>query len=96
MNVIKSKKSEGKEEECIRMSVCSSFELPDLAGGENGNFTSASAYLSVFYNREKGRHVVATHDIKVGDVLFVEKPFAFIIFQDVCHSCCKKTVAPIP
>lgn len=64
--------------------------LPLVAGGENGKFASASAYINVFYSKDKGRHVVATHDIEVGDVLFVEKPFAFVAFDSVCHGCCQQ------
>lgn len=70
---------------------------PKVAFGENPNFSSASASIEVKYSSQKGRYVVANKDIKRGQVLFVEKPFAVVpvnknkidIFDNICHNCCQ-------
>lgn len=72
------------------------ISLPEPLGGSNINFKSASKYLNVTYTKEKGRHVLATELIDVGDVLFVEKPFGCVFFEEVCPECGKQSVAPIP
>lgn len=72
------------------------LELPVPVGGVSNTFPSASSYINVFYNETLGRHVKALRDIEVGDVLFVEKPFAYILFHEVCHNCAKQTISPIP
>ena len=72
------------------------LELPVPVGGVSNTFPSASSYINVFYNETLGRHVKALRDIEVGDVLFVEKPFAYILFHEVCHNCAEQTISPIP
>jgi len=67
---------------------------PEVAFGENLNFPSASAGIEVKYASQKGRYVVANKDIQRGQVLFVEKAFAFVpikqvdVFDNICHNCC--------
>ncbi|XP_012254183.2 SET and MYND domain-containing protein 4-like [Athalia rosae] len=66
---------------------------PDLAFGHNENFPYASAALDCKYTPQNGRYVVANRDIKKGDVLFVEKPFAFVLLDyehpsSNCRHCC--------
>jgi len=67
---------------------------PEVAFGENLNFPSASAGIEVKYAPQKGRYVVANKDIQRGQVLFVEKAFAFVpikqvdVFDNICHNCC--------
>lgn len=72
------------------------FTLLELKDGENSNFAFASNALDLIYTKTKGRHVVAKTDIKIGDVLFVEKPFALVALKDVCYNCCIETIAPVP
>lgn len=52
------------------------------------------------YNEEKGRHVIANRDIKMGDILYVERPYAFVVLPAQyiahCHNCCGPYVSPIP
>ncbi|CAG2061728.1 unnamed protein product, partial [Timema podura] len=52
------------------------------------------------YDKFKGRHVKTNRDIKIKEILFVEKPFAFVVLPDHynvhCHHCCKSFIAPIP
>lgn len=65
---------------------------PEVAYGENSDFQFASAAIEMKYALEKGRHVVANRDIKRGQILFVEKAFAFVplshVEADICYNCC--------
>ncbi|KAG7205129.1 hypothetical protein KM043_005500 [Ampulex compressa] len=66
---------------------------PELAFGENPEFSSASAAIEKRFDAEKGRYVVANRDIKKGEILFVEKPFSFVLLDhqktnDLCEHCC--------
>ncbi|XP_053596110.1 SET and MYND domain-containing protein 4 [Microplitis demolitor] len=59
----------------------------------NINFPSASFKLTRKHSPTRGRHIVANEDIKKGDVLFVEKPFAFVPLDNatsdiLCTHCC--------
>lgn len=72
------------------------FILPEPKDGENTGFVSASNSLTVVYSKTKGRHVRAQSDIKIGDVLFVEKPFALLTLKEACDNCCEEIIAPIP
>ncbi|TGZ49030.1 Uncharacterized protein DBV15_10838 [Temnothorax longispinosus] len=74
---------------------------PEVAYGENPNFRSASAAIEVKYAPEKGRYVVANRDIKRGQILFVEKAFAFVPLPHVktyiCYNCCRSCGdTPVP
>lgn len=73
--------------------------LPAPEYGLNPNFPCASAGICVKVSPEKGRHVVATKDLKKGQVLFVEKPFAFVLIynedHDICANCCA-SVGDVP
>lgn len=70
--------------------------LPELKNGGNEDFANASKAIGVVYTKAKGRHVIAKEDIQLGDVLFVERPFAFVVLTQVCHECCTSSMAPIP
>jgi len=69
---------------------------PKVAFGENLYFPSASAGIEVKYAPEKGRCVVANKHIQKGQILFVEKAFAFVpikqtsvdALDNICHNCC--------
>ncbi|XP_043683945.1 SET and MYND domain-containing protein 4-like [Vespula pensylvanica] len=68
--------------------------IPELAFGENPDFPSASAAVDKKYSSEKGRYVVANRDIRKGQILFVEKPFAFVLvdygrISGSCENCCR-------
>ncbi|KAG8035770.1 hypothetical protein G9C98_001426 [Cotesia typhae] len=59
----------------------------------NINFPSASSKLSREYSPIRGRHVIANESIQKGDILFVEKPFAFVPLDNatsdiLCTHCC--------
>lgn len=68
--------------------------LPEVAFGENPNFRSASEAIEVKHTSKKGRHIVANRKIKKGQILIVEKAFAFVSLiydnnDNVCHNCCR-------
>lgn len=75
---------------------------PEVAFGENPDFPSASAGIEVKCAPQKGRYVVANRDIKKGQILFVEKPFAFVLLDhdktvNFCENCCRQcNDIPIP
>ncbi|CAH1397214.1 unnamed protein product [Nezara viridula] len=73
---------------------------PTLNFVENPNFRSASKAISLVRSAAKGRHVIANGDIKFGDVLFVERPFAFVVLPEMsdkyCSYCCKAVYVPVP
>lgn len=57
------------------------------------------------YDDKKGRHVLASKSINVGDVLFVEKAFVFApgfdaesaeLKLDACYNCLRRTLNGIP
>ncbi|KYN29622.1 SET and MYND domain-containing protein 4 [Trachymyrmex cornetzi] len=75
--------------------------LPEVAFGENPNFRFASAAVEIKCTPEKGRYVVTNRDIKRGQILFVEKAFAFVplchIKSDNCYNCCRSSGnTPVP
>lgn len=78
------------------------FELPEPVFGYNKDFSNASVGLDLNFSVAKGRYVVANRDIKKGEILFVEKPFAFVLLDNndseaVCANCCKsKGDTPVP
>ncbi|RZC37445.1 ASC and/or SET domain containing protein, partial [Asbolus verrucosus] len=60
---------------------------------------SARNCIEVQNNEEFGRHIVATRDIRIGDVLSVEEPFACVVEKEVlfhCHECAVLCYNPIP
>lgn len=64
------------------------YELPERKEGENVNVVPASNSLTVVYSKTKERHVRARRDVKIGDVLFIEKPFASVtLVKDACEHC---------
>lgn len=74
--------------------------LPTLLCGTNSTFPSVSSALELRHADTKGRFVITNQDVKQGDVLFIEKPYAFVVlpdhYKDHCHHCTKVLVAPIP
>ncbi|XP_051169953.1 SET and MYND domain-containing protein 4-like [Leptopilina boulardi] len=67
---------------------------PEPAFGVNSNFPYASAALEKKCAPDKGRYVVANRDIHKGQILFVEKPFAFVLLDheqssSLCAHCCR-------
>lgn len=86
----------------IDTNTSKSFELPEPVFGNSPTFPGASAALEVAYAPTKGRYVVTKNDIAKGDVLFVEKPFAFVLLNhgssnNLCAHCCRPLgYGPVP
>lgn len=74
--------------------------VPPLAVGSHPVFPSLSKKLEMRYSPTQGRYVVAAEDIKVGDYLCTEKPYAAVLlweeFGTHCQNCFLVTKAPIP
>lgn len=51
--------------------------LPEVFGKRNNKLKSCSDALALRYNQKRGRHLVATRNIKIGSVLIVDEPFAW-------------------
>lgn len=62
----------------LSRNINSIVALPRVdAGKPNAKMPSCSDSLSLSYDKIKGRHLVATRNIKVGDVVMIDKPFSF-------------------
>ncbi|XP_044006082.1 SET and MYND domain-containing protein 4-like [Aphidius gifuensis] len=68
--------------------------------GENPMIPGLSDAVTLKYSDEFGRHMIATKDIKPGDVLSVQKPYASIINAsmkyELCWHCGKQTWSGLP
>lgn len=73
-------------------------ECPKLRS-RNSKYPCASGAIDVRYSEKFGRHIVATRDIEIGDVLVIEEPY--IAFprpserHSVCSHCLMDTTAGI-
>ncbi|CAH1790753.1 unnamed protein product [Owenia fusiformis] len=74
--------------------------LPTVSYGQNDIFPAASKAFDVSYRPDCGRFATASEDIRVGDVMIVDKPFASVLLPTVyrthCYHCMKRVVAAIP
>lgn len=89
------KRSSGKDFEGTKMLV------PVLTGEANEKYPNASVAVKVRYDTSCGRHTVADKDIKVGDILVSEVPFAAVMLPgeyttNHCYQCFAGTEAPVP
>lgn len=76
-------------------------ELPQLSYGQNSKFVSASCAVDIASSLDKGRYPLAIQDIKVGDILVIEKPFASVLLprhlETHCYHCLRFAAnVPIP
>ncbi|KAL3841918.1 hypothetical protein ACJMK2_020007 [Sinanodonta woodiana] len=75
-------------------------EPPCLSYGINKVITQASSCVELKYNLEQGRFLVGSDDIKAGDTLIVERPFAAVLLPDHddthCHHCYGKLTTVVP
>lgn len=76
------------------------FELPKLTHGHNTMLVSASCAIDIVTSSASGRHLVATRNIDVGDILVIEKPFASVLLpchvDSHCYHCLTLTSNVIP
>ncbi|OQR78055.1 SET and MYND domain-containing protein 4-like [Tropilaelaps mercedesae] len=61
---------------------------------------NASSALDALYSTEKGRFIVANRDLRPGDSLFVERPYASVLLPSFtkshCHHCYRRIRAAYP
>eukprot|EP00112_Aurelia_sp_Birch-Aquarium-sp1_P016113 Seg3621.1 transcript_id=Seg3621.1/GoldUCD/mRNA.D3Y31 product="SET and MYND domain-containing protein 4" protein_id=Seg3621.1/GoldUCD/D3Y31 len=73
---------------------------PNVAHLPHQSIANASDLIMMNYKTEKGRYLEANGEIKAGDVLIVEKPYASVLLPEFYHShcyhCIKPLIAPIP
>lgn len=66
----------------------------------NNEVPCASNAITIKYNEKYGRHIVATRDINVGEIIAIEKPYSVIFnpnnLQTHCSNCLEVCWANIP
>lgn len=65
----------------------------------NPTIQSASLAVDIKFSDSLGRHVVATEDIEIGDIIAIEKPFCSVLvdaFTTHCHECFQLCYNPLP
>ncbi|KAJ8956664.1 hypothetical protein NQ318_014018 [Aromia moschata] len=72
---------------------------PHVNGGLHPNFPCASKKLKVEQKEGMGRYVVANTEIKTGETLVVEPPYAACLLPEMfgthCHHCFERLVSPV-
>ena len=79
--------------------VCRS--LPTISVDKmNTTFTSLTDHCEVVFSPDRGRYIVAKRDIKPGEVIMIERPYASVLEPEFrwshCHHCMARTVSTIP
>ncbi|XP_035673672.1 SET and MYND domain-containing protein 4-like [Branchiostoma floridae] len=78
----------------------STTNIPSVSYGTNSTFPSLSTAVEIRQSEQRGRHAVAAQDIRVGDVLIVEKPYGSVVLPEQgdthCDYCCRRVSAPLP
>lgn len=72
---------------------------PKLDFDPNEKFPCLADVVDIRKNSKYGRHIVATKDIAIGNVIIVEKSCVSELFDDkymVCNNCCKENQNFIP
>lgn len=76
------------------------YETPPEIKEKNEYIECASAAIKIEQNQEMGRHIIAKRDIKPGEVLAVEEPYAKILLKDRylthCYNCLKPSYNLMP
>ena len=71
-----------------------------VTGDENETFPCLSSKVEVTSDDEKGRQVKAVEEIKVGDVVAIEKPYASVLlcenYLTHCQHCLKRLLSSFP
>lgn len=72
---------------------------PKLSFPPDRNFPCLANVLAIQYSKKFGRHIVARHDIGVGETVLIEEPFSFAynaIDRTLCSTCLKHMKNFIP
>ncbi|XP_046747348.1 SET and MYND domain-containing protein 4-like isoform X2 [Diprion similis] len=64
------------------------ISIPRVLGKQNEKLQSCSDAVALRYDETKGRHLVATRNIKTGSVLIVDEPFAWSTDEAMLQSNC--------
>ncbi len=93
-------KDEKLQENVLMLKKPEVKKAPSLDGGSHERFLSLSSACDVSYTPEKGRFIVAARDIKPGEIVLVEKPYASVVllakYVSHCHHCYCHYLAAIP
>ncbi|XP_076545393.1 protein-lysine N-methyltransferase SMYD4 isoform X2 [Osmia lignaria lignaria] len=80
-------------------SIVKQSPLPELKQC-NMEVPCASDALTIKYDEKYGRHIVATRDINIGEIIAIEKPYSLILnpnnLQTHCSNCLEVCWANIP
>ncbi|XP_029038440.2 SET and MYND domain-containing protein 4-like isoform X2 [Osmia bicornis bicornis] len=80
-------------------SIVKQSPLPELKQC-NKEVPCASDAITIKYNQKYGRHIVATRDINIGEIIAIEKPYSLILnpnnLQTHCSNCLEVCWANIP
>lgn len=57
-------------------------DVMSLKYGPSEEAPANSAGVRISYNHEYGRHLVATREFKPGDLITIEKPYSWVLYQD--------------
>ncbi|RZC39061.1 SET, TPR 11, and/or zf-MYND domain containing protein, partial [Asbolus verrucosus] len=101
-NRLKQKLVERRAEATTLMSPSESFhdDTPKIPkSSENPLIQSAKDCVAIGTNEKWGRHVIATRDIEIGEILSVEEPFTSTLVMEQlihCNRCLELCYNPIP
>lgn len=70
-----------------KQNILKQLPLPKIQT-HNSEVPCASEAVTIKYNEEYGRHIVATRKIRPGEVIAVEKPYSLILTPDNVHTHC--------
>ncbi|XP_061174387.1 SET and MYND domain-containing protein 4-like [Saccostrea echinata] len=88
-------------EDGSRKSIHCHLDVPQIdKRARNPVFMSASSKVALRESAEMGRGLMASTDIKVGEIIAVEKPFASVNLsereQEYCSHCSTRVECPVP
>ncbi|XP_012538700.2 SET and MYND domain-containing protein 4 isoform X1 [Monomorium pharaonis] len=94
------------QDKSVKKKLCTDIKAQSLVSSLptitscNNEVPCASDAVAIEYNERCGRHVVATRDIRPGEVIAVEKPYSLILQQENgqthCSNCLRVCWANIP
>ncbi|CAH1103020.1 unnamed protein product [Psylliodes chrysocephalus] len=76
------------------------YSKPPVIRSKNPFISCAEDSIEIQYNKKYGRHIIATRDINIGEVLSVENSFCHVVCADSkyihCHECLELCFNMIP
>ena len=83
-----------------QMAIKKAFPLPKVRGGQNDKLECMSNKVELVMTQRRGREIIAKEEVRIGDIISLENPYAAILYSSVsdsfCYNCMKKTKAPLP